>query len=163
MKTITTRELVSILESKAGCEFATVICQSDARLLKTGNTIGQVDKRSKMTVNIGWDYSNAVNNQRKREGLEPTFESEGRKWGVRRNSKIVDHKGNVYVTMKSEKHFSTEFLQGDTVIASELVKPFLPKRAKAKTQGVEKDVKPMDYNVTSIQQITLRGETYKIK
>lgn len=162
MQKITTAQLVEILEAKKGCEFAKVVCQSDAKLLKTGNTLGAVEKRSTMLVNIGWGYENAVNNQRLREGKEADFQAEGRKWGVRRNSKIVEHKGQLYVTMKSEQHFDTTFIQGDVILDKTLVEPFLPKRAKAETQELDKDVMPLDYKVSSIKQITLRGETYEI-
>jgi hypothetical protein len=162
MKKITTSALAELLDAKKSCEFATVWTETKSDLLKTGNPHKDAVKRSHMLVNIGFSYSNAVNNQREREALEADFIAQPRKWGKRKSLKLVEHNGNTYVTMKAEKHHKTAYYSNGVELTKEQVEPFKSAKSKSSTQGVEKEVEPRDFNISSIKKIKLRGELYEV-
>lgn len=166
MKTITIGELQALLSVNFGNQFVTLTTKTDARLKKGGNELGKVYKVSRVNAAVNFNYSNAVNRQRCREGEYPDFEPEPRKWGVRiPHTPFVTHKGKVYLEAKVERvlFHRYEDEQG-RVLADEQVRPFLPKRTDNKEhQGVEREVLVRDYDFASIVTITLRGEDYEIK
>jgi hypothetical protein len=164
---ITRAALVSILEIKAShATFVALRTRTDARLRKTGNPYPNVRKLSRTQVVIGHKYENSVNNQRKREGSEPTFEAMPRKWGERKaGTPFVEHNGKLYLEcgmlrVLDEPQYIAE--SGDE-LPREAIEPFLPtKGSNAEHQGVEKEVILRDYAIESITEITIDGERYEI-
>lgn len=163
MKAITQAALLALLSDVKGATFATIVASTDPKLLKTGNTLGPVRKLSRVNVTLGFQYENAVNRQRLREGSEPDFESDPRQWGKKISPMFVEHLGKIYLETKVEKSLGHSFQDASgKEIDSKLVEPFLPKRSKSTTQETEKEILVRDYALDSILSISFRGEDYVI-
>lgn len=167
---ITKNQLFALLAVKNGAQIVTFIARTDARLLKTGNTLGQVDKVSKVNGIVNFNYTNAVNNRREREALkageappEP-FVAHPRKWGSRLDGlPFVAHNGKLYLEIKVERSLDHQYVQGSTVLSDEQVKPFLPKKkSNAEHQGVDKEIILRDYDMGNVEFITCGGTTYEL-
>ena len=114
MKLLTTVALATKLSEIRGATFATLICETDARLKKTGNPFGQVQKVSRVNVCLGFQYEAAVNRQRTREGAEADFESAPRQWGSRiPGTFLVEHKGRTYLETKVERSLEHAYITAD--------------------------------------------------
>ena len=165
MTTITLTELLSLLACTRGARFATITAVTDARLLKTGNPFGQVNKRSRFNAVINHRYENSVNNQRAREGNEAEFTAKPRKWGTRfPGTPFVTHKGRAYLDCGIQRSLSCEYItdKGRTLTPDD-VKPFQSdKGSNAEHQGVEKEIILRDYGVDTIESIAIDGEVYRV-
>jgi len=161
MKALTTNQLVELLATVKGATFATIITETDARLVKTGNPFGDVRKVSRVNVTLGFQYEKAVNRQRAREGGETDFEAAPRQWGERKpGTMLVEHKGNLYLETKVERSLDCQYFTADgKELTAEEVKPFLPKKG-ASRQEVEKEILVRDYALESIRSIAFGGEQY---
>lgn len=161
MKAITEAELLALLGEIKGATFATLVTATDPKLLKTGNTLGPVRKISRVNVTLGFQYENAVNRQRLREGSEPDFEADTRQWGKKISPMFVAHLGKIYLETKVEKTLGHSFHDAEgKEIDPKLVEPFLPKRSKSTTQETEKEILVRDYALESIRSLSVKGEEY---
>jgi hypothetical protein len=107
-KVITVAQMIEMVRSEKGCTFATIKTVTDAGLKKTC-PLADVTKHVHQNVMIGFNYENAVNNQRGREELENDFVSAPRRWGKRVDLKTVEHKDKVYLTTATLHNYSTEY------------------------------------------------------
>ena len=131
---------------------------------------GRLLKHARVNGMINWVYANSVNNQRAREGLEPDFVPEPRKWGQRiPKSPYVIHtpKGSTerkfYLELKGEKVLFVNWLCDGKPIEYDTVKPYLPARKEeGARQGVEKKIYLRDYELCNIKSITIGGEDYHL-
>ena len=163
MKAITQENLQSMLADIRGATFATLVTKTDARLKKTGNPFGNVEKVSRVNVCLGFQYEKAVNRQRAREGTEADFEAVPRQWGEKISPMFIAHKGKIYLETKVERSLSTTYLDSKgQEIPSEAVKPFLPARAESSRQETEKEILVRDYAMDSILSLSFRGEDYVV-
>ncbi len=160
-QTITTDELADRLRKQTGTTFATLTTRTDARLKKTGNPHGQVFKVSRVNVCIGHVYENSVNNQRQREGNGETFTAQARQWGEHAGGAIVEHRGKVYLRCKVERSIMHRYedTQGH-LIDPDAIRPFMPAKRQAATQGVEKEIIERSYYLDSIMMIAIDGQTF---
>lgn len=149
---------VKLMLASKGAEFVTIWTRTKTDLKKTNNPFATVKESVKNCI-IGFDYTNSVNNQRNREEIEEIFFPKERKWGQRINNRIVAHKGNFYLTAKIEKTLEMNYVTeaGENLTKDQYI-PFLPKRSKDTTQGVEKLVKYNDTGLSSILAIKMRGQ-----
>ncbi|PCI27432.1 hypothetical protein COB55_05800 [Candidatus Wolfebacteria bacterium] len=149
---------VKLMLASKGAEFVTIWTRTKTDLKKTNNPFATVKESVKNCI-IGFDYTNSVNNQRNREEIEEIFFPKERKWGQRINNRIVTHKGNFYLTAKIEKTLEMNYVTetGENLTKDQYI-PFLPKRSKDTTQGVEKLVKYNDTGLSSILAIKMRGQ-----
>ncbi len=157
--------LAGMLAVTKGAKFATITALTDAKLLKTGNPFGKVNKRSRVNIVINFGYENAVNNQRGREGTARDFEAKPRTWGARiPGMPFVQHKGKLYLECKVERSLSHEYLTADgRTLTDDQVAPFQPSRhSNAEHQGVEKEIILRDYALEGIEEIAIDGERYKV-
>lgn len=160
MKKITTVEMIGLVRENKGCTFATIETNTDPKPLKSC-PFNKVEKISRLNVMIGFNYENAVNNQRTREEVEADFVASPRKWGVRKDLKTVEHKGKVYLTTATLNHFSTVYIADGKVVDSSEVAPYLPKKSEPQ-QGLEKSVIYRDFDAQNVKVITMNGETYEV-
>jgi len=160
MKAITRSELASLLRGIRGATFATLVTKTDARLKKTGNPFGPVDKVSRVNVTLGFQYENSVNRQRVREESEPDFKAAPRQWGERiPGTVLVEHKGKLYLETKVERALGHRFMDSSgTEIPSAKVERFLPARRPSTRQETEKEILVRDYRLDSIQALVLNKE-----
>ncbi len=162
MKALTAAALVDLLASVKGATFATLITETDARLRKTGNPYGQIRKVSRVNVCLGFQYANAVNRQRTREGSEADFVAKPRQWGERLpGTMLVKHEDKLYLETKVEKSLGYAFFDAaGNELTAEQVQPFLPSRSTADRQETAKEIIVRDYSLDSIRSLAMGGETY---
>lgn len=147
-----------------GASFATVTTRTDARLKKTGNPFGHVEKVSRVNVTLGFQYAGSVNRQRVRENETPDFVAMPRAWGERspHSPLLIEHKGKLYLETKVERSLSHEYRTADgRTLSDEQVQPFLPTRS-ASRQEVEKEILVRDYAIDSIIGIAFQGQEYVV-
>ncbi len=156
-------QLVQTLQKRKGAQVISIVTETDPGKSKAHK--GQCLKRSYVNGMIGWHYVNAVNRQRGREGNAEDFQVKPRKWGVRvKGTPFVEHKGNLYLEMKVEKVFQTQYLIGGVVVPRERVEDHLRlHRPSSPSQGIDKEVILRDYKLESIIQVTLGGNTYMVR
>ena len=161
MKKITTAQMIEMVRTQKGCTFATIEANTDPKA-KASCPFEKVEKISRLNVMIGFDYSNAVNNQRSREEIETEFKSAPRRWGERVDLKTVEHKGNTYLTTATLNHYSTVYKADGEVIDADAIAQHLPKKSTSSRQGTEKKIVYRDFKASSIKEITMGGETYEV-
>ena len=162
---VTVEQLAAVIEAMQGAQPATMTTRTDANLLKTGNTLGEVVKYSKVNVFVGVNYENDVKRQQVREGAEEgTFEAQAPKWGERIGKKLISHKGNLYCPVKIGSAIEQpRYVQVSThdVLSNEVVAPFKQKKqSSAAAQGVDKEIVWRTYNLSNILRLTIGGDTY---
>lgn len=166
--TITRTELIRRIESRKGAEAIRIYAETDARLLKTGNPHPLTRKRHVASVLLGTRYAENINKLLP-EGVTP-FVVSPRKWGEKRESgKVVDHKGKVYLIIRStglsrkaNKKF-VEYVENGEKIEFEKIRPFFPANngsAKQAEKGIEKSrqVEERDFSIENILAVKMRGE-----
>lgn len=159
-KVITTAQMINMIREQKGCTFATIRTNTDPKARKACPIAG-LRKISHLNVMIGFNYENAVNNQRTREEMEADFVSQPRKWGKRVDLKTVEHNLNVYLTTATLNHYETSYQDAKgNPVAEETIKSFLPVSKPSATQGTEKEIIYRDFNADNITEITMNGETY---
>lgn len=161
-KAITTAQMINMIRDQKGCTFATIRTNTDPKARKAC-PVANLRKISHLNVMIGFNYENAVNNQRTREQAEADFVSQPRKWGKRVDLKTVEHNGKVYLTTATLNHYETSYqdIQGNPV-AKETVEPFMPVKKPSATQGTEKEIIYRDFDANNITEITMNGETFTV-
>ena len=166
---LTKQAIVDLLKESKGAKIVTLITQTEPKMRKTDNPyIGKVIKVSRVNGMIGWNYSNSVNNQREREGMEADFQAKPRHWGERiEGTPLVEHKGNYYIELKVERSLghSYQFTDG-TPLTDEQVEElqgFMPKPRKPQTQQTDKTIILRDYRLDTIMQLTMDKVAYQIK
>jgi len=159
--TITRAQLLNLLLSLRGTTFARVVTVTSPKL-KQGNPFNSsLRKLSFDNVTLGFVYSASVRREEAREGLDPTFEVQGRVWGNRvQGTPIVEHKGMHYLETKIERNLRTVYASQGHVIPSNLINPFLITLKPAQQAHLAKVVKLRDYALPSIQRITLHNVRY---
>jgi hypothetical protein len=162
-RTMSLSALIENLKVNKGARIVTIVTKTQPRLTK-GHNLGEVFKVSRVNVVVNFSYSNSVNRQMGREGLEQDFVAQPRKWGIRiAGTPFVEHNGNLYLEAKIEKSldYRYEDAKGSEIDIA-LVNPFLPAARKPSTQTQEKEIMLRDYNMSNVVGITMDGETWLI-
>lgn len=184
MQVATLQNLIELLIAKKGAKLVTIVTKTrpdfvrqspDGRLNpfcgKNLKTDHKVFKVSRVNGVVNWNYANAVNKQREREGIiEADFVAQERKWGVRlMGLPFVVHTNKegttkVYLEVKPEHSLGYEF-QDDKghYIPTEGVMPFIREHKQSETQQTDKEIILRDYDLGNILSITYGGETYVIE
>jgi hypothetical protein len=126
-----------------------------------------VRKVSEVRGLVNFVYANSVNNQREREGVEPDFEPEPRRWGSRVDgTPLVRHVKNgeerFYLEVKVESATSTYYDENWNEIDREEIEEYLYSSSGSSRQGVEDRVILRDYRLENVDEITMFGETYDV-
>jgi len=182
----------SMLFNVRGAKPVTIVTRTEPTL--TGGKkcpLAGLVKVSTVNGMINFNYENAVNRQRSREGNDEVFEAVSRKWGrrlyetpeneTRRNPRhlpfvaknwkeetiSVDEFNEIpndelYLEMKVENSGDYIYMLNGVEIPKEQVAPYLPKKKEGERQEVEKTVILRDYKIENVEQITIDGESYKI-
>lgn len=122
------------------------------------NELPPVFKLSKVLVSIGENYEEKVNKVLVESGQEPTFKSEGLKWGTNIDNKWVEHNGTKYLKVIEINHLGqSNYVTKEEnsvhlpIITYESFEPFLP--AKKDRQDADHGVKFRMYKLDSIISI----------
>jgi len=170
------------LETK-GATFVEFQTKTIPTMRKTNNPfIGKIAKLTRVNGQLNWDYANAVNKQRIREGIvSDDFTPQPRQWGQHSNNPItnkvsrimVEHtpKGSdelkYYVQLRplnvhNVQYVWTESGQELTEIELQFLQTFFPVRKPSETQQTEKEIRISDYAIDSIKTITVNKTVYII-
>ena len=166
-KKITQQELLTLLMNVERPTFTNVVSETIPKMNKTGNPyFGKVVKKSKGNFFIGGSYEDMVNERMKKEGMEPTFESE--KCSVGEHiSKCVQYNENTkkhylqYFTFPTSKPKSTFEFEGNE-IDKQLFESFMVKKSEKSRQPQENKHNPQSLTTTNIKEITRHGVHYEI-
>lgn len=162
---ITLTELSELLATKRGCQFITMTCRTVPAMNKRGNPLfGRLEKLATVNGAINWNYTNAVNNRRRREGVTPNFTAEPRVWGVRLPGlPFVEYKGKLYLELKVERSVEYVYLVDGKITPKEKVTPYLIQSTGNPRQDLIKEVMLRDYALETIEQIKVGGRVYDVK
>ena len=124
---------------------------------------GRVQKRTYLSVMIGFRYENSVNNQREREEKDADFVAAPRAWGVHvQGTPLIEHNGKFYLECKVEKVLGSHYFLDGEPADDEVIEPYLAKRKTSSRQGVDKTVILIDVELKNIETIVMNGDTYTI-
>lgn len=159
----TTQSIIDLLINYNGHSFVGLTTLTDARAKKTGNPFGKILKKTRLLANIGFHYSNSLDNQAKREGKEIDFDIKPRRWGVRLpNTPLVEHKGKHYLEYKAEDVQSVEYFteEGEQIEKSQ-IEEFLPKPRHSSTQDdLDKKIILRDVAIENIISLRISKKVY---
>ena len=159
----TTQSIIDLLINYNGHSFVGLTTLTDARAKKTGNPFGKILKKTRLLANIGFHYSNSLDNQAKREGKEIDFDIKPRRWGVRLpNTPLVEHKGKHYLEYKAEDVQSVEYFteEGEQIEKSQ-IEEFLPKPRHSSTQdNLDKKIILRDVAIENIISLRISKKVY---
>ena len=178
---ITRQQLVDIIKNLKGCQFASLVYTTDIAAMdkkliggRKCPYYGRVNTTTEMaSVQIGYDYENAVNNRIDEEGV--TFKAESLPWGTwLRPNYLITHKGNTYLRAylaKTTKVATTYYLDGelpaDGYAIEDIMTYIRPSHTSARQSevGIEesKQVKPLTINIANIAYAVIDGCKYIIK
>lgn len=178
-------ELMNFKGSSACSMECTAIVKHNKKSRVTGNTWdntfdGDVYKTYTEHGNIGINYENAVNAQRKREATEDApaekFEGNSLPWGSWvKDNLIIEHTDkndnhNYYIRYYSGMNANSgmgeivyHYADGTELSDAEveaLAGFMAPKKAKSASQGVEKEIKPKNLKINGLNKLTVGGKTY---
>lgn len=167
--------LLSLLTSVKGATPATIILQTIPKLNKssridnTSPTFNPDNIRKIQQINgiIGHDYTNSVNNQREREGLERDFVSQNRGF-LRVSDALQEKNGRYYLyMMPRSKDKSVIYVDisngGEKIISKETLDPFLPpEKTFAPSQGTENMVPHISPLIDNIKMISINNKRYDV-
>lgn len=163
--------MLAYLETLKGCRPVTLIAETTPDLV-AGNPFGKrLRKLAQVNGMIGWNYANAVNNQRCREnqpldnqGNVEYFSPKPRKWGKRLKHKdgslsaLVEHKGQKYLEVKVQKSLQHLYFLDGKPVNHDVVKPWLRKTTEGKRQKVKRPVILRDYAIHNIKMLAIDGQ-----
>ncbi len=164
------KSLVEILLNINMSTFAEVTAITEPKMRKTGNDkfLGKVEKISKMNVNFGGIYKNAVENLMGKEEVEGNYEPAPLQWGqhYRDSRVIIEHKGNFYAQMRPLRadHVSyrwAENLKEMTEKEIQEMKTFFPQKREGSRQPTEKKVIIRTIKIKNIREIRMDKTRYQ--
>lgn len=135
---------------------------------------GAVKKWTRFNAMVGARHQEAVQRQQTREGHEPTFQAAPRQWGVHVTPALVEHKGSYYLSAqlnplnRPRPIYLAPKVRGRhtilTAIPKSAVAPWLPpERDEREGQGVERAVEHRDIRLDSIVQLSINGESLRVR
>lgn len=174
-------ELINLINNAKGCQFVGIEYSTDKeslnKKLQGGKKNTYYDKVScitSMTAQMGASYENAVNNRIDDENpMKGEFVAEKLPWGqwVKPNY-IIEHKGTFYIRLymvKTSNVTKTYFFDGNKAdeATSKDIQQNIREHATSNRQaevGIaeERQAKPFNVKVASIEQFTYNGKTYTI-
>lgn len=164
IKFVTQTELTEILKEVNHAMPATFIASTNVDMPKTNNEYyDRITKLQKSNVFIKFDYANAVNKQRIKEGKEADFVPKARKWGVHvGNSPLIEHKGEYYLEARYlHNEPKVEYLlDGKTPIEKDMFIQYLKEDKVSTTQDLEKEIVMRTIKMVNIREITISGTRY---
>lgn len=182
-------QFVEFLGERKGSEFISFKASTVVEFLKKNRMTkepaqyrtGDVVKVTKVNVQIGADYSNLVNNQRRREDKPADFVSEGPRWGKTINGwpLLVHVKGGepkAYLRCSILRSYGVcyevEFEDGTReamegkpcyievstgrIINPDFLYPIMKKPSRAKKQDLEQEIVWRTYGLEGINEVNMR-------
>ncbi len=158
-------QLIKILMGITGSTFATITAETEAKMNKTNNPYyGEVTKVTEATVNINFNYQNAVNNARAKEDKEADFVAQPRKWGQHvPGTPLILHNGAYYLEARFLKNTSTTYYHKNVECDKSLFESFMPTVKESKTQDLENQVIMRDFKIENIKSVVVNKVKYIVQ
>jgi len=167
------RNLQRELVEHKGARIISLITVTEAPLNKEGKEqYGKVFKIAHVNGIVNFNFMNAINKQREKEGREADFVPEKRAWGTKlEGTPFVSHirktdgKHELYLEIKVEKVVDTGYRRenGDFIQPLEIW-PFIRKsKSTLEYQKISKEVIVRTYNVKNIISVTIDGVTHVVE
>ena len=166
---ITENQLLELLMSVDKPTFTNIVSSTIPKMNKTNNPyFERVIKKMKGNYFIGGNYEDMVNTRMVKEGIEPIFESkecsvgnkvEGSKC-VQFNEKLNKHYLQYFSFPETKPTSEFEF-EGNSIDKT-LFESYLVKRSENSRQPQENKHTPQSFKLSSIKEISLFGEKYKV-
>lgn len=169
---ISIQQLQAMLAVKKGARIVTLTTITHPELKKTApKELRDVVKISRINGIVNFNYANAVNRQRYREGKEADFTPKKRTWGTRLDGlPFVSHinkegQHKLYLEVKVERVISSEYHTNDGLLLEKYkLTPFLKKKeSNADYQGLDKEVVMRDFDINNIATVTIDGQSYVLR
>lgn len=168
---ITEDELkLMLVESFKGSEFVSLVMQTsyDKKMYKRNNPFySKIIKYQKLKVNFGFNYQNAINGRRKREGKPDDFQAAKRTWGRKiKGTPFIEHKNMFYLECNVLETLESTLINIDDVDMSEdeikkAIAPFLKSKSVGKSkQGLDNELIYRAIRFDHIAQFKMRGKSY---
>ena len=171
---ITSEQLAQVLNDTKGCQFVNIFSLTEPTMRKTNNPyINRVMKLTCQSMQFGYDYTTAVNNRLKAQGLEANFDGDKLPWGqwVHRN-KVIAHKDKLYIRVYDYKNAPKKtiyLLDGRIATKEEIAdfKQFFSQKSESKKQSeyglTENQVSPKVFKFENLVRVTINKTIYSIK
>ena len=167
MTEITQNELIQILKLINKSTFINLVTVTEVRMNKTGNPYhNQIVKLTRCNYLIGNDYEKRVNTNDLKEGGEGYFETKESSVGVHVSKCVLFNEGLNRFYLEYEKfdevkpNVEYEF-QGNSILKV-LFENYMVKKSSTTRQPQERVVKFQAFKMSSIKEISIEKEKYKI-
>lgn len=171
VESISEGQLVALLSELRGSKFIGLTVDTDARLLKTNNPYGKVNKISRVSVCVNFHYDAGVLRRLEAEGKSPEDFKRGESWHepvLTEDGKLTpfcSHKktGELYLRVQLLQRGETKYFtqQGEELTEGD-VEPWLPKDNGYANQGLDKPLVFLTYKLTSVVELTVDGTTVSV-
>lgn len=173
MKSISQAAFEGLLMEIKSATPVTFVAITDARANKksvdgnkTPNPYEKILKKTRVNGFIAYDYETAVNRQRAREGEATDFEAGERKHGERIAPAVSETNGVRKMVVKVQSYLGSEYygVNGSAMkpITEAEAKLFIREKDGPKNQGVDKVVDHKEYNISNLEEVSLKGELYQL-
>jgi len=163
-------QLMDILTdmSGKGSKFVGLTTVTEPKLLKSCPYNG-VRKVSEVTVQVNYDYVNAVENQLRKEDKDLDDYKQGTSWYdvvTFQNGKLTPfakHKtsGDLYLRCRHMSTTSSKYFDDNgNEVSEQQLAPYLPKKSKATNQGTDTAVRAVTYKLDGIVAVRVDGNNY---
>ena len=149
-------------------EMINLVTETIPKMNKTGNPYyGEIVKKSKCNFLLCTDYSKRVNVNRDKEDKEKDFVPQSPK-GKKHLSPCVltdektETKLYLFVERFDEIKPKVVYFHNDNPIEFEMFRNFLPPISDNKSQGLDREVKPLTYLFDSIVGFSFRGRKFRV-
>lgn len=163
--------LIALLAGIVGEQVVTLVAETEPKLNKKHRVTkepnpyeGRVTKRAVVECTLNANYAARVNAQRIAEGKVADFESQERKYGERiGDSPLVQHGEKMFVTGIREGGDSMFLLDGEPgKVTKDELEPYMSPDTPSKSQGLDREVQYLNYNLDSIKAVKIGEEVYEV-
>jgi hypothetical protein len=156
------------LSETRGAQFITVYSRTRPELVKEA-PFHDLVKYGRTNGIVNFHYGEAVKRQQVREGQEPDFVPQPRKWGTRLGkspfvSHVKDGVPKLYLEVKVEKSLGHQYRDhNDMTVVDEKVADLWLKPDRPSGQPTEKQIILRDYDMDNVLAISFGGRSYFIQ
>lgn len=160
METLTLQNFIDLLYARKGTTIFVIETETVPDMIKTGNClVGRTVKRSKVSVQVGFDWDNAVNNALEKQGEARDFVSGQRQWGeVDEKRAFIVNKDQLYLRARVLKSLDTQYYFDGQPIDASLVKPWLRPRPQTPEVAITRN-----WKMSNVKAVHIGGKEYTLQ
>ena len=156
---ITFQGFVDYLYSRKGTTIMTIETETVPDMIMRGNPYKGhiVTKKAKTSIQTGFDWENAVNNQLVKQDKNPDFVMGERQWGtVDDKRSFVTNKGVLYIRARVLQSLSYEYFVDGKPVSKEEINPWL--RPRKSEPAITRN-----WKMENIKVINVAGQTLQLE